>query len=60
MARMKAVELSREDMEKAMNRRTGFQINLSIREKERLKAAAGEQPLAEWIRECALRAADAK
>lgn len=43
-----------------LNRRTGFLLHLSPDEKARLKAAAGDQPLAAWIREVALEAAESK
>lgn len=53
-----ATEEGGAELEKLMNKRTGFQVNLSPNEKKRIKAAAGETPLAEWIRETALREAD--
>lgn len=46
------------ELENLMNKRTGFQLNLSPNEKKRLKAAAGTTPLAQWIRDIALREAD--
>lgn len=41
-----------------LKRRSGFLIHLSPEEKAKLKAAAGRQALAAWIREVALEAAE--
>lgn len=41
-----------------LKRRSGFLIHLSAEEKAKLKAAAGTQALAAWIREVALEAAE--
>jgi hypothetical protein len=45
------------EIQRLLNRRTGFLLHLSEEEKALMRLAAGEKPLAAWIREVALEAA---
>lgn len=54
------VESATDLVARLVNRRTGFLLHLSETEKAMLRAAAGGQPLAAWIRETCLEIASQK
>lgn len=54
------VESAQDMVTRLVNKRTGFLLHLSEAEKAVLRAAAGDQPLAAWIRETCLEVASRK